>query len=113
MDEIKKKPALSILKKELHGSDKIQDGNTTAVEVGKESTEHGIMEKKMIQHLESNNQANVESFLDSLQFSDEEIENVASVTKKQFQCRQWYTHKRGLITASKAKNVFYFIHGFY
>ncbi len=108
IDEIKKKPAVpSILKKELHGSDKIQDGNTAAMEVGKESSiEHGIMEKNMIQHLESNNQANADSFLDSLQFSDEEIENVASVTKKQFQCRQWYTHKRGFITASKAKNVY-------
>ena len=35
-----------------------------------------------------------------------EIYNVASLTKKQWQCKEWYVHKRGFITASKAKNVY-------
>ena len=53
---------------------------------------HGMMEKKHMQHIESNNQANAD--------------NVASLTKKQCQCKEWYVHKRGFITASKAKNVY-------
>ena len=67
---------------------------------------HGIMEKKLIQYIESNNQANTDGFLGSLEFSEKEIDNVASLTKKQWQCKQWYVHKRGFITASKAKNVY-------
>ena len=92
------------MKQKLIGSDKSKDGNTTCLKIAPEK--HGIMEKKLIQHIESNNQANTDSFLGSLQFSEKEIDNVASVTKKQWQCKEWYVHKRGFITASKAKNVY-------
>ena len=105
MEKMKEKPAiLPILKQKLIGSDKGKDGNTTGMKVAPEK--HGIMEKKLIQHIESNNQANADSFLGSLEFSEEEIDNVASLTKKQWQCKEWYVHKRGFITASKAKNVY-------
>ena len=67
---------------------------------------HGIMAKNLIQHIESNNQANADSFLGSLEFSEKEIDNVASLAKKQWQCKEWYVHKRGFITASKDKNVY-------
>ena len=59
-----------------------------------------------MQHIGSNNQANTDSFLGSLEFSEKEIDIVASRTKKQWQCKEWYVHKRGFITASKAKNVY-------
>ena len=62
------------------------------------SEKHGIMEKKLIQRIESNNQANADSFLGSLKFSERD-RHVASLTKKQWQCKEWYVHKRGFITA--------------
>jgi len=113
MEAMKEKPViLPILKQKLHGSENSTNKNnstTTTMEVPvvlNEIPEHGIMEKKLIQHLESNNQANADSFLRNLKFSNKEIDNVASLTKKQWQCKQWFVHKRGFITASKAKNVY-------
>ena len=104
VEKMKEKPAiLPILKQKLIGSDNI-DGNTTGMKVAPEK--HGMMEKKLIQHIESKNQANADSFLGCLAFSEKEIDNVASLTKKQWQFKEWNVHTRGFVTASKAKNVY-------
>ena len=67
---------------------------------------HEITEKKLIQHTESKNKANADSFVGSLAFSEKEIHNVASLTKKQWQFKERNVLTRGFITASKAKNVY-------
>ena len=106
MQGMKESPAIfSILEKNLCGAGTSKEISTDTCTTADEESEHGIMEK-IIQHLKNKNQANAESFMDDLEFTEQEIDNVASVTKKQWQCKQWYAHKRGFITASKAKNVY-------
>ena len=77
MQVMKEKPAiLLILLQKLHGADKSKKENITGItgmEVVQEelSERHGIIEQKLIQHLKSYNQANADSFLTDLKFSEE------------------------------------------
>jgi hypothetical protein len=57
------------------------------------------------EHLQKRD-ANAESFMENLHFTDQDVNNVNLETKKQWKCKQWYVHKRGFITASKAKSVY-------
>ena len=68
--------------------------------------QHGIMEQKVIKHLDTNKEAKANTFVGNLKFTEQERNDVAAVTKKQWQCKQWYVHKRGFITASKSKSVY-------
>ena len=102
MQSMKEKPAiLPILAKHLIPS---QGGSNVVKPV--EVLEHGIMEQKVLQHLEMSTEANKDTFVANLNFTQEERNNVAAVTKKQWQCKQWYVHKRGFVTASKCKSVY-------
>ncbi|CAB4026130.1 Carboxypeptidase D [Paramuricea clavata] len=102
MQSMKEKPAiLPILTKHLIP---FQGGSNVVKPV--EVLEHGIMEQKVLQHLEMSTEANKDTFVANLNFTQEERNNVAAVTKRQWQCKQWYVHKRGFVTASKCKSVY-------
>ena len=91
MHGMKEKPAIfPILSKYLIPS----RGGSNVVKPD-EDLQLGIIEEKVLQHLEINTEATLE-----------ERNHLASVTEKQWQCKQWYVHKRGFVTASKCKSVY-------
>ena len=110
MEKMKEKPAIfEILAKQVYGGKKQDlcgESNSSATSENDCSQPlRGIMEEKLHEHLQ-NRDANAESFMENLHFTDQDIHNVNSETKKQWKCKQWYVHKRGFITASKAKSVY-------
>ena len=105
MEQMKSKPVImSVLANQLHCSEDMPDNNTKEQDVI--DSECGILEQKLISHMSTNKHSNAKGFSKSLQFTDEERSKVNAATKKQWQCKQWFTHKTGFVTASKVKSVY-------
>ena len=104
MEKMKNKPVItSVLANKLYCSNDIpgdikEEGNSNSI--------CGILEQKLISHMSTNKHSNAESFSNSLEFTDEERSKVNAATKKQWQCKQWFIHKTGFVTASKVKSVY-------
>lgn len=71
-----------------------------------ENDQYGIMEKKVLAFLQANQEADAQQFSEQLHFTQDEVNKVESATKKQWQCKQWFMHKTGFVTASKTKSVY-------
>ena len=72
-------------------------------------SDHGILEEKLLNYHRENNLHGVisaEHLLANISLSDEDVENVNTCTTGQWKSKEWYRHKAGIITASKAKRVF-------
>ena len=72
-------------------------------------SDHGILEEKLLNYHRENNLHGVisaEHLLANVSLSDEDVENVNTCTTGQWKSKEWYRHKGGIITASKAKQVF-------
>lgn len=65
-----------------------------------------IMEKKMMAFMKDKATGQAKDFLEELSFSSDEIDEIDNTTRRQWQCQEWFDHKFGFITASKAKNVY-------
>ena len=66
----------------------------------------GILEQKLLSHMQIHEHSNAKSFSEHFQFTEDEIKEVNVATKKQWQCKQWLIHKTGFVTASKVKSVY-------
>ena len=71
-----------------------------------DNAETGIMNTKLKEITRNHPNISTEEIVSLLSFSDVEREHVDSTTSKQWQCKEWYLHKAGFITASKCKRVF-------
>ena len=71
-----------------------------------DNLETGIMNTKLKEIMRNHPNISTEEIVSLLSFSDAEREHVDSTTSKQWQCKEWYLHKTGFITASKCKRVF-------
>ena len=72
-------------------------------------SDHRILEEKLLNYHRENNLHGVisaEHLLANISLSDEDVENVNTCTTGQWKSKEWYRHKAGTITASKAKRVF-------
>ena len=104
MEQMKSKPVvMSVLANQLYCS---EDVPTNSKEQDAIDSECGILEQKLISHMCTNKHSNANSFSESLEFTDKERNEVNVSTKKQWQCKQWFIHKTGFITASKVKSVY-------
>ena len=50
----------------------------------------GILEQKLISHMQIHKHSNAKSFSEHLQFTEDEIYEVNVATKKQWLCKQWF-----------------------
>ena len=72
-----------------------------------ETQNDGIMKKKLLEYTnKSGIQGVVAELNNETLFTKEEVDNINSATVKQWRCREWYVHKSGFISASKAKIIF-------
>ncbi len=83
-----------------------EDVPTNSEEQDEIDFECGILEQKLISHMRTNKHSNANSFSESLEFTDKERSEVNVSTKTQWQCKQWFIHKTGFVTASKVKSVY-------
>ena len=110
MKRMESKPAiLDILQNQLAAE---EDTLTKSVseEAGKPppvctTSQLGIMQEKVLEYLGSTEEVNAELFANQLNFTDKEMTTIKSVTKAQSGCEEWFCHKTGFISASKAKSV--------
>ena len=45
-------------------------------------------------------------FTDSIIYSDQQIQNIYEITKKQSDSQHWTNHRKGRLTASKFKDIY-------
>lgn len=66
---------------------------------------NGIMKEKLVQfNSRKDVVATLESEVEEI-FTSDEIRHIDAITVKQWKCPEWYVHKAGIISASKAKRV--------
>ncbi len=72
-------------------------------------SDHGILKEKLLEYHREHSLHKIisaEHLLTNISLNNEEIENVSACTVQQWKTKEWYLHKGGIITASKAKKVF-------
>jgi hypothetical protein len=107
MEKMKSKPVImNVLANQLYCSEDVPGNDNGNGKEQDHFSDFGILEKKVISHINTNEHSNAKGFSESLQFTDEERNEVNIATKKQWQCKQWFVHKTGFITASKVKSVY-------
>ena len=63
------------------------------------------MHEKLRKYLDENSQCSLENFLNTLSFTEKEIEMIDDVTVPQYQCKGWHMHKVGFLSALRCKEI--------
>ena len=63
------------------------------------------MQSKVEKYVQENDKHTPQQLLNSLSFSDAEIDDIDKSTVCQWQCKEWHVHKMGFLSASKCKDI--------